>query len=232
MNNPKEDPMKTFLVALFAFAGPAYATGSPPAPDVPQTHSEASAASKAAAVGAGVGVAKAEGGAGGNGYGGVSSAYSNTNQTQTANGQANNEGNELSVSTRVERSAPSLGQGGLYNSGCGAGLNGGGSTPGGAGFLGATWTTHDCYLFLLAQRYESIGMADTACDILNSTRAAKRAFERLGINAPDCKLKASETTVIGTHTDPILPAIDLSQYVTRDELVERDRRIMQRTTAK
>lgn len=220
MNSERGSSMKLFL-SILLFTGTAYATGSPP--EVPDTHSEASAN----AVGIG-GTAKAEGGDA------QSTADASQSQTQSSvsGAEATNAGNSQSVNTKVERSAPSLGQGGLYNSGCGAGVNGGGSSPGGAGFLGATWTTHDCYLFLLAQRYEAIGMPDTACDVLNSTRAARKAFERLGIEPPDCKLKKPAEVVIESHSQPVAPAIDLSKYVTRDELVERDRRILKKAAGK
>jgi hypothetical protein len=220
--------MKLIITLTLLLAGVAHATGSPPAPEVPDTRSRASSESQAAAVGIGVGVAKAEGGDA------QSTSAASQNQTQSAvsGAEATNAGNSQSVNTKVERSAPSLGQGGLYNSGCGAGVNGGGSSPGGAGFLGATWTTHDCYLFLLAQRYESIGMADTACDVLNSTRAARKAFERLGIERPDCKLRQPSEVVIEHHAIPVQPAIDLSKYVTREELAERDRRIMRKAAGK
>jgi hypothetical protein len=203
--------MKLIITLTLLLAGVAHATGSPPAPEVPDTRSRASSESQAAAVGIGVGVAKAEGGDA------QSTSAASQNQTQSAVSGAE---------------ATSLGQGGLYNSGCGAGVNGGGSSPGGAGFLGATWTTHDCYLFLLAQRYESIGMADTACDVLNSTRAARKAFERLGIGPPDCRLRKQSEVVIEHHSAPVAPAIDLSKYVTRDELAERDRRIIQKAAGK
>lgn len=101
---------------------------------------------------------------------------------------ASNEGVTTTVhqTTNYKRNAPSIAQGSLMAAGCGAGANGGGSKPGGAGFLGFVWTTDQCYALLAAASYQSIGMPDTSCDLLNSMKSVQKAFKRMGKPLPDC----------------------------------------------
>lgn len=95
-------------------------------------------------------------------------------------------GNAQHVEINHRRNAPSLAQGGLAASGCGAGVNGGGSRTGGAGFLGLVWTTDQCYALLAAEHFAAIGMPDTSCDLLVSMKSVQRAFKRAGKPLPDC----------------------------------------------
>lgn len=99
---------------------------------------------------------------------------------------ASNEGVTVNQTTSYKRNAPSIAQGSLMAVGCGAGANGGGSRPGGAGFLGIVWTTDQCYTLLAAAAYQAIGMPDTSCDLLTSMKSVRKAFKRMGKPLPDC----------------------------------------------
>lgn len=143
-------------------------------------------------------------------------------QTQTATGgTASNAGNAQSIAIQHQRSAPSLGQGSLMPSGCGMGANAGGSQPGGAAFLGFSFTTAECYKFLLAQHLTAIGMVDSACDVLMSTKSATAAYKKAGLAKPKCdapepvREKASSTTVIPIVVPPGVSTELLNETVKR-----------------
>lgn len=105
------------------------------------------------------------------------------------------------------RQAPSIAQGSFAISGCSVGGNAGGSNKNGAAFLGFGWTPKECYAFMLAQAYQSIGQYKAVCDILRNTKTGKR-LERDGIELPEC---LPEIVVV--------PApVDLSEYATKEEL--------------
>lgn len=213
-------PLKTALFLSLMISFSAFATGHKP----PQHGGDSTA------------IALAEGGAGGRGGNASAdsdaSAVANTNvstdssasafQGQTAvsdqnqSQSANNEGNSLSVNSqyREVRQAPAIGQGSIMVAGCGVGGNAGASSTGGAGFLGFAFTPAECYTFFLAQAYQNVGETVAACEALNTTRAAKRAQKR-GMALPSC------TPVV---VAPVV--IDTSDFVRRDELIERDDRIM------
>lgn len=93
--------------------------------------------------------------------------------------------NSNSYTYRVERSAPAIGQGSFAISGCSVAGNAGASSPGGAGFLGFGFTPSQCYDFMLAQAYQSIGEKKAVCDILKNSKAGKRQAKR-GITLPEC----------------------------------------------
>jgi hypothetical protein len=78
-------------------------------------------------------------------------------------------------------------------SGCGVGGNAGGSGVNGSGFLGIAFTPAECYAFSLSQAFAAIGMPDTACDVLLTTKAAKRAFK--GKAMPDCTTASNRDPV-------------------------------------
>lgn len=123
-------------------------------------------------------------------------------------------GAPVSLSTEyVEvRQAPSVGQGSFAISGCSVGGNAGGSNIHGSMFLGFGWTPSQCYDFMLAQAYQSIGEKKAVCDILRQTKAGKRA-EKRGITLPEC---LPTVVVIAT---PVAPApVDLAPYATKEEL--------------
>lgn len=162
------------------------------------------------------------------------SAGSSATAIATANPVANSDANaasdahnDLTISSNVERSAPSLAQGGLFIGDCGAGGNAGGSNTHGAGFLGLVWTPGDCKLLLAAQAFHAIGMSDEACRMVTGISAVQKRYRELHMDAPDCALKKAVTVAA---IAPIKP--DLSNYVTRDELKARDLRLLEKTTGK
>lgn len=241
--------MKTLaLIAIIVFTGNAYAT-YPTKPDPVGSHSESS--SNAAAVG--LGTARATGGdssaiaaggaggrggdggaggAGGSGYGGNADSHSSQQQSATG-GQANNAGNSLEVNTHVQRSAPGVGQGGLFVGDCGAGANGGGSNTNGAAFLGFAWTPGDCKLLKAAAAYQALGMYDAACEMVNGISAVKARWKTLKMTPPDCAIRQAQFYDNNAPAREAPPAaVDLSEYVKRDELAEREKRIVERTTRK
>lgn len=127
-------------------------------------------------------------------------------------------GAPVSLNTSTEysyqevRQAPSTAQGSFAISGCSVAGNAGGSSIRGSAFLGFGWTPQECYKFMLAQAYQSIGEKKAVCDILRNTKVGKR-LERDGVELPDCEPKV---VVIAT---PVAPEpVDLSPYATKEEL--------------
>jgi len=119
---------------------------------------------------------------------------------------------DVNYSYREVEQAPAIGQGSFAIQGCAVAGNAGGSWDGGAAFLGFGWTPAQCYDFMLAQAYQSLGEKKAACDILATTKAGKRAAKN-GVALPGCepKLKTKVVPVVA-------PAPDLSQYATKEEL--------------
>jgi len=137
-------------------------------------------------------------------------------QGQQQSQSANNEGVSQSVNTEAVRQAPSVGQGSFAIVGCGAAGNAGGSNSHGSAFLGFGFTPAECYKYMTAASYQAIGEYDTACLILNTTKAAKRAAKD-GVVLPNCKRPA--------------PVVE-TEYVTRAELQEREARLLKTITSK
>lgn len=166
--------------------------------------------SSAVAHGGEGGSASAQGGAGGDAQAlgiGVGGQGGGGGQSD-AQASASNEGNVLTVQTtyRQVRQAPAVSQGSLMIGQCGAGLNGGGSSTGGAAFLGIAWTPRECHKYLTAANYAALGMYSMACAILNTTRATKETVHELGIDMPSCDF--FETTKV----------VEEVRYVTPEEL--------------
>lgn len=145
-------------------------------------------------------------------------------QGQTQSASADNAGNTQTVNANdyTPRQAPSVAQGSIAIVGCGAGINGGGSNTHGSAFLGIAWTPADCMALQLAQAYQALGHDRAACQVLNSTKAARRA-QRRGLEPPTCA---------DPRVPPPVAPVDLSNYPTRDEVVERDNRVFQSVTQK
>lgn len=110
---------------------------------------------------------------GGNAEGGSSDASSNSG------------GNSLTVNESHPRQAPGLAQGSFAIIGCGIAANAGGSGPGGGGFLGFGFTPEQCYDFMLANAYCTAGATQACCEVLNASKAGKRAKSR-GVTLPVC----------------------------------------------
>jgi hypothetical protein len=114
--------------------------------------------------------------------------------------------------TYTERlQAPSIGQGSFAIAGCSVAGNAGGSGPGWSGFLGFGFTPSQCYDFMLAQAYQSIGEKKAVCDILKNSKAGKRQ-EKRGITLPECTPEVLAVPV------PVPVPVDLTPYATKEEL--------------
>lgn len=145
-------------------------------------------------------------------------ASADSRSTSSASATSSSGGNAQSISYSHQRSAPSLGQGSLMPAGCGMGANAGGSQPGGAAFLGFVFTTSECYKFILAQHLTAIGMVDSACDVLMSTRAATNAYKKAGLSKPKCDAPEAVRPVESKPTVVILESNSTSGLATKEEL--------------
>ncbi len=170
----------------------------------------------------------------------TSASHAEQTQTQTATGgfaeggaasqsqTASNEGVELSAVNNFDypKQAPSVAQGSLMVGSCGAGGNGGGSNSNGSAFLGFAYTPKDCKLLLAAQAYQSLGMWDSACEMVNGIKAVKARWADLGVDPPSCEVKPP-VAVVPAPVPPVVvnvPSVDTSQFVTRPELAESQKR--------
>lgn len=162
--------------------------------------------------------------AGANATGGAANAQGGASNAIAAGGDggqaASSADNAINFNTKVERSAPSLGQGGLMVSDCGAGGNAGGSNRTGAGFLGFVWTPEDCKLLMAAQAFQALGMVDTACDMLNGISVVKKRLRDLKQDAPPCVLKKPDAPKPDTALADSVRRIEnqLRSYATKEEL--------------
>ncbi len=97
--------------------------------------------------------------------------------------------------------APSIGQGSFAITGCSVAGNAGGSGPGWSGFLGFGFTPSQCYDFMLAQAYQSIGEKKAVCDILKNSKAGKRQAKR-GVVLPECVPVPPEVKTVVVEAPP------------------------------
>lgn len=105
-------------------------------------------------------------------------------QSQSQTASASNEGVSQSVSFQDRLQAPSIAAPSVFPTAtCQSGISIGGSSAGGGGLLGFSFTKRECELVVLAQNYLALGMYVPACETLNKTKAARRAF---GNNLPAC----------------------------------------------
>jgi hypothetical protein len=153
----------------------------------------------------------ANGGAGGNATapGGVGGQAVSAAVVEAGAASATVEAGAVQYTYKYEQQAPAIGQGSFAIQGCGVAGNAGGSFPGGAGFLGFGFTPEQCYDFMLAQAYESLGEKKAACDILRNSKAGKRQ-EKRGVVLPGCEPEVKTIVVV-----PPAPPIDA---VTHEEL--------------
>lgn len=254
--------MKTCIIAALALLSTsALATNYPKPPEVPNvessSHSAAESNAVAASLSSAVSASKSDansaslsGAVAHGGDGGSASALGGAS-TATATGgsadssatggnatggaaSATNNGNanvSLNQTYEAKRNAPAIAAPSIYpTAGCQAGVSMGGSGPGGAGLLGFSFTKKECEIVVLAQNFASIGMTDTACDILKTTKA----FQRTGLKDVPCVTPKPlpPPAVPAAPTNLTVTTPDLSQYVKRDELAERDRRLMEAATRK
>lgn len=188
------------LIALLLLAAPALATAPKhkPAPApvaVAVSDADASAKANAAAVSGSKSSANATGG----------NASSNaTGGNASSDASSNSGGNSLTVNESNPRQAPGLAQGSFAIIGCGIAANAGGSSPGGAGFLGFGYTPEQCYDFMLANAYCTAGATQACCEVLNNSKAGRRAAAR-GVTLPVCSPPAPPT--VPTPTEPQPPVV-------------------------
>lgn len=135
---------------------------------------------------------------------------------------ANNNGNSQSVNFKDVRQAPSVAQGSVVIPTCGAGGNAGGSNTSGSAFLGLAYIPAKCYDLMYAGAYAAIGQLQAACDILKGGKFGKRA-KRNGITLP---------AVCEAPVAPATPEVDLTGLVTKEEIRERDERILRKLAEK
>lgn len=126
-------------------------------------------------------------------------------QSQTSvNGQSQSNRSETNTSTQQNQSSSSFNAGNAQNVGgqstnikfedvanappvflgnitstmsCAGGFNAGGSSQDGSGALGFSWVSGDCRSVVAADKFRELGMVDTACKILKTTKGFKRAVK-------------------------------------------------------
>ena len=101
--------------------------------------------------------------------------------------------------------------------GCGAGGNAGGANSHGAAFLGIAFTPADCKLLLAAAAYQSLGMWDSACEMINGISTVKARWKALGVAAPSCAVKPPAPDVPRETTPAAAPPVSVN--VTLPETV-------------
>ena len=243
--------MKTLIFALLILTSSwVYGTNNPPPPPPPPLHppsvdtnvdvgvdvvakakaeAEASADGDAAAraEGGAGGAAHAEGGAGGEGgkggAGGEGGAGGNV-------GDVNAGGASVSINNKTHRQAASAYAPTVFPSAtCQGGYSAGVSTPGVGVSFGGSRNASEACLFALSQHFAAIGMYENACDALVATKAAERTYE--GREKPLCKGypgPAARELVSEKPQVVVVPMpIDTSKYVTKEELIEREERIIE-----
>ena len=139
-----------------------------------------------------------------------SDAYAQAGSTSSSS----NDGNSQAVEISNPRNAPAIGQGSFAIAGCAVAGNAGGSNINGAGFLGFGFTPEQCYDFMLAQAYQSAGAYQAACEVLNASRAGRRAAKR-GVTLPTCSPPAAPAAATATVQPVVIEGL-----ATRAELLE------------
>ena len=89
--------------------------------------------------------------------------------------------------TESRAAANTVGLGTQIIAGCGIAGEAGGSNSHGSAVLGIGFTTEECYAYIEAQALNAIGDRESACQVLHTTNAAKRAEKRLGHPLPACE---------------------------------------------
>lgn len=205
-----------YRAVLFAFIAPAaFATKPTPKPaPAPVTVNQpvavagaaAGAKSEADAKAASFSNSHAEGGdakAASVATGGKAVATGGEGGDANSDASSNSGGNALTVNENQVRQAPGLAQGSFAIIGCGVAGNVGGSSPGGAGFLGLGFTPEQCYDFMLANAYCTAGATQACCEVLNTSKAGKRAASR-GVRLPECRPPANEPTPVPQPQPPVV----------------------------
>lgn len=98
----------------------------------------------------------------------------------TGSGNATNVGGQnTSVSFKTERNAPPVYLGGLTATmSCSGSFQAGSSSQGGSGAFGLSWISGDCRSVVAADKFRELGMVDTSCRILKTTKGFARAAKK------------------------------------------------------
>ena len=155
-------------------------------------------------------------------------AFSSSSPNVVTSASNSNSGNNASqsINTYNQRSAPGSSQGSLMISGCAVAGNGGGSGVNGSAFLGFAFTPQQCYDFMLAQAYSAIGANRAACEVLNVSKAGRRASHR-GVSLPTCS-----DSVVPIPATPAVVVITEPSNVSKAELAEHEHRIVEKLSGK
>lgn len=220
--------MKVLPMVLVLATSPAWATGTPASvPTSSTSHSSSDSHATSTAHSDATSTASQ-----------TQVASGSATQSQTASGgnaQAVNNGNNASqaISFDYPKLAPSTSQGSLMVGTCGAGGNAGGSNSNGSAFLGIAYTPADCKLLLAAAAYQALGMWDSACEMINGISAVKARWKALGTTPPSCQVKPPVQVPPEAPTPAVVVIPQVAgDYVTKDELVESQKRMIEHVTKK
>lgn len=109
----------------------------------------------------------------------------------------------ITITETNPRQTPGVAQGSFAIQGCAVAGNAGGSNVGGTGFLGFSFTPQQCYDFQLAQAYAALGAKESACQVLNKSKAGKRA-EKRGVTLPTCTPPVTAVPTQTASTGPVV----------------------------
>ena len=217
--------------ALSLVASAAFATSPKPKPapapttvNQPVAVAGAAAGAKSEAKSSANAVSVSEGGdakAASVATGGNASATGGEGGSSNSDASSNSGGNSLTVNESAPRQAPGLAQGSFAIIGCGIAANAGGSSPGGAGFLGFGYTPEQCYDFMLANAYCTAGATQACCEVLNNSKAGRRAAAR-GVTLPVCRPPAQEPPAPAPEPQPPIVVVVPGQCCDRPDCPPND----------
>lgn len=149
-------------------------------------------------------------------------------------GQANRQGVAVNTTNSYPRQVPAIVQMAGMVVDCGSSVGANGAGVNGAGALGMSWTTGDCYALRSGVNFAAIGEYEAACVLWKDVN--RTAFKRQKYQ-PDCVViaarlfeeskRAREMSTV-TQTVPV----DLSKYPTREEMDEKLDRRFKKSVAK
>lgn len=232
--------VSAIIFAIFAAVGWAGANGNkpPPPPDVIEqntdidvgvknkidieNNNEASADANASADADASANASAEGGRGGDG--------GHANATGGSVGDVNAGGASVSINNKTHRQAAAAYAPTVFPSAtCQGGYSAGVSTPAVGVSWGGSKNAREACLFALSQHYAALGMYEPACEALMATKAAEETYN--GREKPSCKDQhgpmAREVASDKPQVVVVPMPIDLSRFVTKEELTEHEERIVE-----
>jgi hypothetical protein len=212
------------LIALAVLSVPAYAVGKPEPPKEPAVIKQGQSQGQLQAQGQLQGQDQSQG----QSQRADAQALSNSESSAQSGATSSSGGNSQDVNIVNPRQAPGVGQGSFAIQGCGVAGNAGGSNVNGSAFLGFGFTPEQCYDFMLAQSYQSLGAYEAACEVLNYSRAGKRA-QRRGVALPACKAPTPPAPVTPA---PLLPAVITVEVKDDAKCTEKVNRVFERCVSK